>query len=194
MRFRVDRALFVAACLSLLTGCESLTKTAEFLKFSPAPETTGSVSTGHVSTGNVTEPALEGVAAATEDPNDDVAVGKRHFRESNYGLAEQHFRRAAEKAPGPRERDAEAWLGLAASYDRLRRFDLADRAYKQAINLVGPTAEVLNNQGFSYMMRGDYRRARGKLLAAYEQDPNNPYIQNNLALLDKSARRIKKIR
>jgi Flp pilus assembly protein TadD len=31
----------------------------------------------------------------------------------------------------------------------LRRFDLADRAYGQAIRIVGPTAEILNNQGYS---------------------------------------------
>ena len=50
------------------------------------------------------------------DPSDDLSLGKRHYREQNYGLAEQHFRRAVEKLP----RDGEAWLGLAASYDRLR--------------------------------------------------------------------------
>ena len=53
--------------------------------------------------------------------------------------------------------------GLAASYDRLRRFDLADRAYAQAIRSSAPTPEILNNQGFSYMLRGDYGRARAQL-------------------------------
>jgi Flp pilus assembly protein TadD len=46
----------------------------------------------------------------------------RSSRASNYGLAEKHFRRAVETHP----RDAEG-IGLAASYDRLRRFDLAAR-------------------------------------------------------------------
>ena len=97
-------------------------------------------------------------------------LGKRHFaRKSNYGLAEQHFRRAVEKSPGPRERDAEAWLGLAASYDRLRRYELADRAYREAIKILGPTPEILNNQGYSYILRGDYRRAQTTLLAASER-------------------------
>ena len=63
------------------------------------------------------------------DPNDDLSVAKKYFRQGSYGLAERHFRKAVELHP----RDAEAWLGLAASYDRLRRFDLADRAYAQAI-------------------------------------------------------------
>jgi Flp pilus assembly protein TadD len=54
-----------------------------------------------------------------------LSLGKKYFRTINCGLAEKHFRAAVEKHP----RDAEAWIGLAASYDRLRRFDLADRAY-----------------------------------------------------------------
>ena len=86
-----------------------------------------------------------------------------------------------------------SWVGLAASYDRLKRFDLADRAYSQAIKLIGPTPEVMNNQGFSYMLRGDYRRARSMLLAAQAKDPKSPYIANNLRLLDESARKAKGI-
>ncbi|HEX2215389.1 MAG TPA: hypothetical protein VHG27_01625 [Xanthobacteraceae bacterium] len=118
------------------------------------------------------------------DPTDDLALGQQHFAAANYGLAEQHFRRAVEKSTGPGARDAEAWLGLAASYDRLRRFDLADRAYAQALRAVGPTPEVLNNQGYSFMLRRDYATARAKLALAHEKDPGNPYILNNLALLD----------
>ena len=123
------------------------------------------------------------------DPNDDLSIGKKYFRQGSYGLAERHFRKAVELHP----RDAEAWVGLAASYDRLKRFDLADRAYAQAIKLIGPTPEIMNNQGFSYMLRGDYRRARATLLAAQAKDPNNPYIANNLRLLDESARKAKAI-
>jgi Flp pilus assembly protein TadD len=118
------------------------------------------------------------------DPNDDLTRGKRQYRAQNFGLAERYFRKAVESHP----RDAEAWLGLAASYDRLRRFDLADRAYSQAIVIVGPTVEILNNQGYSYMLRGDYPRARAKLAAAQAKDPGNKYVQNNLRLLQESAR------
>jgi tetratricopeptide (TPR) repeat protein len=118
------------------------------------------------------------------DPNDELSLGKKYFRAGSFGLAEQHFRKAVEGAP----RDAEAWTGLAAAYDRLKRFDLADRAYQQAMAIVGPTPEILNNHGYSYMLRADYRRAREKFLAAQAKDPTNPYIQNNLELLDESIR------
>jgi len=131
-----------------------------------------------------------GVGEATPlvDPTDQLGLGRKHFAEMNYGLAEQHFRRAVEKPTGPARTDAEAWLGLAATYDRLRRFELADRAYKQATRIVGSTPEILNNQGYSYMLRGDFRKARATLLLASKQDPTNSYIQNNLMLLARNQK------
>ncbi|MCW5680298.1 MAG: tetratricopeptide repeat protein [Xanthobacteraceae bacterium] len=125
-----------------------------------------------------------GEALPGNNAADDLLLGKKHYREQNYGLAERHFRRAVEANP----RNAEAWLGLAASYDRLRRFDLADRAYGQAQAILGPTPEVLSNHGYSYILRGDYKRAREKLLAAKAKDPHNPYVKNNLDLLADSVR------
>jgi tetratricopeptide (TPR) repeat protein len=141
------------------------------------------------------EPPPPGVATEGDagllgsDPNDDLSVGKKYYRARNFGMAERYFRRAVELHP----RDAEAWLDLAAAYDRLRRFDLADRAYGQATGLLGPTAEVLNNQGYSYMLRGDYKRAQATLLTAQHKDPSNPYIANNLQLLAQSWTQAKQV-
>jgi Flp pilus assembly protein TadD, contains TPR repeats len=123
------------------------------------------------------------------DPKDDLSLGKHHFRQENFGLAEHYFRRAAESHP----RDAEAWLGLAASYDRLRRFELADRAYKQVIAIAGVTPEVLNNQGYSLILRGDYARARTKLAEARALDPKSPFILNNIKLLEESSSKRKAV-
>jgi tetratricopeptide (TPR) repeat protein len=210
----VSRALVAAACLLWLAGCESSTKPG-FLFGGAAPDTTASivdtkgalleatdlkprpVASPSEVTGTIPTPAsaraiLEqappGPWSAAQDPFDDLALGKRHYREQNYGLAENHFRTVVEQENVPAQRKAEAWVGLAASYDRLKRFDLADRAYEAAIRILGPTPEILNNQGFSYMLRGDYRRARAKLTQAAELDPTNPYIRNNLELLEKSMR------
>ncbi len=47
---------------------------------------------------------------------------------------------------------------------------------------------ILNNQGYSYMLRGDYKRARATLLKAQRKDPKNKYIANNLRLLQASVR------
>jgi Flp pilus assembly protein TadD len=120
-----------------------------------------------------------------DEIKDDLGLGKFHFRAQNYGLAELHFRRAVETQPG----QTEAWVGLAASYDQLKRWELADRAYGEAIKLAGPTADILNNRGYSYLLRGDIRRASQDLSAAAAKDPANELIQNNLRTLDERARK-----
>jgi Flp pilus assembly protein TadD len=74
----------------------------------------------------------------------------------------------------------------------LRRFDLADRAYASAIKLTGETVQILNNEGYSYMLRGNLVKARAKFMKAYELDPTNPTIINNLELLSSSHRFIQR--
>jgi Tfp pilus assembly protein PilF len=194
MATRAGRVLIAtAACLFTLNGCETSTKlgdlfhsTSDPTQATPAPaDTTGTVQP------LPPEPQPDAVPKGLlgNDPNDDLNRGKKYFRAADFGLAERHFRRAVELHP----RDLEAWIGLAASYDRLRRFDLADRAYEQAMKIAGQTPEILNNLGYSYMLRGDYRRARETLLQAQAQDPGNPYIHNNIELLEASFRKGKAI-
>jgi Flp pilus assembly protein TadD len=122
-------------------------------------------------------------------PSDEpVRMGLEQFNRGNYGLSQRYFKDAVEKAP----KDVTAWVGLAASYDRLRRFDLADQAYIQAIRLGGETVQILNDQGYSYMLRGNLNAARRKFAKAYELDPTNPIIANNLILLNGSQRFIER--
>ena len=122
-------------------------------------------------------------------PSDEpVRMGLEHFNRGNFGLSQRYFKDAVEKAP----KDVTAWIGLAASYDRLRRFDLADQAYSQAIRLGGETVQVLNDQGYSYMLRGNLSAARRKFEKAYSLDPTNPVIANNLQLLNGSRRFIER--
>ncbi len=106
---------------------------------------------------------------------------KQAYRNGDYGLAERHYRHAIEE----RHNNAEAWLGLAASYDRLKRFDLADRAYEQLVQMAGNTPTVLNNLAYHQMLKGEFGSARQTLNAAAEKSPDNPYIRNNLQLLDR---------
>lgn len=115
-----------------------------------------------------------------------VRRGKLYYRQGSFGLAEEQYRKAVEVTPG----DVEAWLGLAASYDQLRRFDLADQAYDQVAKYASNNAAALNNVGYSQLMRGNLVAARKLLLRAYELDPDNPYIANNLALLGESNKRL----
>jgi Flp pilus assembly protein TadD len=199
MGARTGRVIGItAASLIWLAGCETTSSLNPF-KFvgsdaidSQAKSDAQSSGTDTETTGTVpppvgdppTQPELLGT-----DPYDNVNLAKNYFRQGSYGLAERHFRKAVELHP----KQLDAWVGLAASYDRLRRFDLADRAYAQAIRLGGSTPEILNNQGFSYMLRGDFGRARTTLLAAQAKDRASPYIQNNLRLLEQAVRKKKMV-
>jgi Flp pilus assembly protein TadD len=123
-------------------------------------------------------------------PSDEpLKLGLEYFKQGSYGIANRYFRDAVEKAP----KDAEAWIGLAASYDRLRRFDLADQAYATAIKLTGETVQILNDRGYSYLLRGDLGKARAKFLKAYQLDPTNPTVINNIQLLNSSYRFVERI-
>jgi Flp pilus assembly protein TadD len=197
MRVSVGRIAAVAACLVWLAGCVTTTTSDNpFAKVGAAdePQKDGAAADAEA-TGSIAAPPapIDSPPATPEllgnDPNDDLSIGKKYFRQGSYGLAERHFRKAVELHP----RDAESWVGLAAAYDRLRRFDLADRAYANAIKIIGRSPELLNNQGFSYLLRGEYGRARETLLAAQAKDPKSPYIANNLKLLEASERKARAV-
>lgn len=112
----------------------------------------------------------------------DLKAGKEQFRAANYGLAEKHFRKAVEL----RASNAEAWMGLAASYDQLGRFDFSDRAYDQLVKLAGRRPRILNNMGYSYLLRGDKEKARRLLAEAQAALPGDAVVAANLALLAES--------
>lgn len=123
--------------------------------------------------------ALQSKVADISAP--DLARGKAQFRDANYGLAEKHFRKAVEL----RADNAEAWLGLAASYDQLGRFDFADRAYEQLLKITGREPRVLNNLGYSQLLRGNKKKARTLFNEAQNHAPEDKVIAANIELLNK---------
>jgi Flp pilus assembly protein TadD len=104
-----------------------------------------------------------------------IAFAQKQFSAGNYGLAEKNFRLAVEATP----ENGQAWLGLAAAYDQLGRFDLSDRAYDRLLKLEGRKASILNNQGYSYILRGDMAKARKVLADAKALAPGNTIIEGN---------------
>ena len=60
------------------------------------------------------------------------------------------------------------------------------------MKLTGHTPAILNNEGYSYMLRGDLRRARAKFDAALRLDPGNATTINNLALLNQSSKYVER--
>ena len=176
------KGLFLCACIVsiALAGCKTDNNGIA------ASATAAAGDTSDISTISQTPPATFTVQDPTDVkyyPSDEpLKLALEHFNRGHFGIAAKYFEDAVTKAP----EDATAWVGLAASYDRIGRFDLADRAYKQAIKLVGETTAILNNEGYSYMLRGRLIEARRKLLKAYEREPKNPTILNNLKLLNAS--------
>ena len=192
MKATASRILVAAAaCLLLLGGCESSTRlgdanpeASQGVASEPEPAITGSVRRKSA------DAKLEAVAKGSPSKSEsEVGLGKKQFSAGKFAAAERHFRRALELDP----RALEAWLGLAACYDNLRQFKLADRAYDEAVKIAGPTAEILNNRGYSYLLRGDYPRARETLSEAQGKDPANAYIKNNIELLEASVHKNKAV-
>lgn len=121
-------------------------------------------------------PGVEPTLPAT---NEAYRLGRVNLAAGDNGLAERNFREAVER----NKDDGPAWIGLAAAYDNLGRYELADRAYDQATSLLGETLEIVNNRGYSYMLRGDAKRAIGQFEQALAMDPGNPVIANNIQIL-----------
>jgi Flp pilus assembly protein TadD len=133
-----------------------------------------------------------------QNPNDEkfeasdelYRLGVEQFNRGYYGNAVKYFQQAIVKSP----KDAIAWISLAACYDQLRAFDLADRSYDYAVALGGKTSQLLNNQGYSYVLRGDLRKARKKFEEALKYDPNNVMAQNNLRRIESRERATQRAR
>lgn len=122
------------------------------------------------------------IGPSDQRPSDEaLAMGKRHFTAGHYGLAERQFRAAVEQNP----KSGPSWLGLAAAYDRLGRYKLASRAYREAEALQGRPPELLNNLGYHELLQGRLKSAQRYFLEAQSKDPGNPYIENNLALVQR---------
>jgi Flp pilus assembly protein TadD len=114
-----------------------------------------------------------------------IDEGKAYFRQGEYGLAEQRFRKATEltsfgKAGRSKSANLEAWLGLAASYDKLKRFDLSDPIYDHIRSEFGKSAVYHNNYGYSLELRGEVVLAQAQFEAARALDPVCLVAQNNL--------------
>jgi Flp pilus assembly protein TadD len=107
---------------------------------------------------------------------------RAHFRNNDFGYSAALYKRVVELSAN----NAEGYIGLGASYDRLRRFDLSDRVYAALYKLTGGTAQYYNNLGYSYMLRGDVKTAMANLQKAKQLDPKNVIVANNLAMLSKA--------
>jgi tetratricopeptide (TPR) repeat protein len=124
--------------------------------------------------------ATNGVIASTA-PADSYTGGKENFAAGQFGLALVNFQKALEEQ-GP---SVDRLNALGATYDQLSRFDLADRAYRQALVLDPESAQTLNNIGYSYLLRGRADLASAYLAKAQSLAKGDSRIGANLALAAK---------
>jgi Flp pilus assembly protein TadD len=108
---------------------------------------------------------------------------RAHFRNNDFGYSASFYKRVVELSP----KDPQGYVGLGASYDRLRRFDLSDRVYEALFKLTGGTAQYFNNVGYSYMLRGNLTAALTSFRKARAIDPDNMVVANNLQILSNAV-------
>ena len=75
-----------------------------------------------------------------------------------------------------------AWNARAALADFRRDWDDADQAYGRARELSPDRAEILNNEGWSRLLRGEWHQALQLLERAASLESNSPRIAGNLEL------------
>lgn len=91
--------------------------------------------------------------ANAQDPYE---LGKKQFAEGLYGMALKNFRVAMVREPKSLDR----LNAVAATYDKLGRFDLAERYYARALGVDPDSVQTLNNIGYSFLIQKDYVSAR----------------------------------
>ena len=166
MRYGVLKTgLALAIALPLLAGCSSM----------------GSMSSYGGKQQQVAE--LPNIGDYTADSA--LAQAKSHFRSGDFGHSAALYKRVVELSP----KNAEGYIGLSASYDRLRRFDLSDRVYTALFGITGGTAQYYNNVGYSYMLRGNVSAALTNFRKAQQLDPDNVVVANNIQMLSNAVAR-----
>jgi len=109
----------------------------------------------------------------------EMAAAHEAFGREEFGVAGRYYQMARASEPD----SLDACLGLAASYDWLNRFDLADPVYSSCKKIADDSFLYHNNVGFSHLLRGDLDRASVSLAQAAALRPGHPVVENNLAIL-----------
>ena len=177
----------ILACMvvsGLLAGCSTSAISTHSNALDHSGTNRNNVHNEERSTRSLLRPKSDHVSKKGDKSKVFLASGQEHFSNQNFGLAEKNFRKAVEA----RSDNASAWLGLAASLDQLGRFEFSDRAYKQLVQLKSNNARVLNNMGYSHLLRGDYQKAKSLLNRAQQLDPQLEEVQGNIHLLEKTIR------
>lgn len=117
---------------------------------------------GSCSKTNIAIRALPAPANASVPDSEALAKGKMLFGRGEFALAADAFRRAVRQDPA----SADAYNGLAASYDQLGRYDLSRRYYELALSRAPEDGRILRNLARSEVRQGHDLAARKLILEA----------------------------
>ncbi len=113
---------------------------------------------------------------------DDAGLAERAgisaLRLGNAALAVGYIERAT-KSPNA---SWHAWNARGVVADLQRDWLQADRAYAKAAAMAPEEAEIINNQGWSQLLRGDWTQAVRLFEKASAKDPKSQRMANNLEL------------
>lgn len=109
--------------------------------------------------------------------------GKINFAAKRFGLALKQFKKALIQAP----KNVEFLNGLAATFDKLGRFDLSKRYYQMALTVDPNSPETLSNFGYSYYMQRKHDVAKVLLREASAKSNDKWTGHANLHLLNKTV-------
>ncbi len=126
--------------------------------------------------------ALEAYQRAESDAaNRGLALQGEGIALAGLGRDAESFRRLSEAAASG-VADWRTWNALGAYYDGLRQWIEADAAYAKAIDLSGGSAIVLNNRGYSRLLRRQSEAAAEDFAAALRLRPGMSPARTNLRL------------
>jgi tetratricopeptide (TPR) repeat protein len=122
--------------------------------------------------------------AAQGDAQELHAAGVAHLAGGRLGLASDALQAALARAP----RSLDTLNALAATYDLMGRFDLADRYYARALEIDPASVATLNNYGRSHIAREKPEIAAIYLHQAARTESVHPVVVDNLNRLENLER------
>ncbi len=73
-------------------------------------------------------------------------------------------------------------------------FEEADKAYGVLRNSLGDDSKVMNNMGYSYLIRGNLVEAKRHLYASFAADPASGVTSNNLKMISDATARLEQLK
>lgn len=118
--------------------------------------------------------------AAPTAPAPDPGVASSVIRPI-FGVVEGRAKPSAPLPPPPESLTADEWFELALEYEETEKLEEAARAYREALLVGGPSAEIAFNLGNVLYSLGRWEEALSRFEQAVEIDPEYVEAWNNLA-------------